>query len=67
MNTEFGKGCYMMDNTRGIQLVTDDELRLVRGGKSFWDRRGRWRWIKKHVVATLKSIAVPLFRSRLSK
>ena len=57
----------MMDNTRGIQLVTDDELRLVRGGKSFWDRRGRWRWIKKHVVATLKSIAVPLFRSRLSK
>jgi hypothetical protein len=49
----------MIDNIRGIQLISDDELRLVRGGKSFWDRvKGAGRWIKKHVVATLKSIGI---------
>lgn len=48
----------MMNNTRGIQLVTDDELRLVRGGRSFWDRvKAAGRWIKEHVGATLRSLS----------
>jgi bacillopeptidase F (M6 metalloprotease family) len=53
------KGCHMTDNGRGIQTVTDDELRLVRGGKSFWDRvKGAAKWAKDHVVGGAKWIGL---------
>jgi hypothetical protein len=49
----------MRNNARAIQLVTDDELRLVRGGKSFWDRiKGAARWVKNHVVGGVKWVGL---------
>jgi hypothetical protein len=49
----------MTDDGRGIQTVTDDELRLVRGGKSFWDRvKGAAKWAKDHVVGGAKWIGL---------
>lgn len=38
----------------GIRTVGDQELRTVRGGRSWIGRA--WDWAKKHVVATLHSI-----------
>lgn len=49
----------MKDNARGIQSVSDDELRLVRGGKSFWERiKAAGRWIKNHITGGLRSIGI---------
>jgi hypothetical protein len=49
----------MMRNGRGIQPVTDDELRLVRGGRSFWSRvKAAVRWVKDHVVIGLNKIGI---------
>lgn len=53
------KGCQMMRNARGILPVTDDELRLVRGGRSFWSRvKAAARWVKDHVVIGLNKIGI---------
>ncbi len=49
----------MTDNGREIQRLTDDELRSVRGGRSFWSRvKGAAKWVKDHVVIGLKSIGI---------
>ncbi len=49
----------MTDNGRGIQPVTDDELRLVRGGRSFWSRvKAAAKWVKDHVVIGLNKIGI---------
>ena len=46
----------MKNNVRGIQTVTDDELRLVRGGSIWGAIKRAARWAKDHIVITLKSI-----------
>ena len=49
----------MTDDGRQFQAVTDDELRLVRGGKSFWGRvKAGAKWAKDHVVGGVKWIGV---------
>ena len=49
----------MTDSGPGVQTVTDDELRLVRGGKSLWDRvKGAAKWVKNHVVGGAKWIGL---------
>ena len=49
----------MTRNTRELQTVDDDELRSVRGGRSFWSRVKRAaKWVKDHVVIGLKSIGI---------
>ena len=49
----------MRDGTIGIQLLTDDELRLVRGGRSFWGAIKRAaKWVKDHVVIGLRNIGI---------
>jgi hypothetical protein len=49
----------MTEHGQGIQTVTDDELRLVRGGRSFWSRvKGAAKWVKNHVVGGAKWIGL---------
>ena len=49
----------MTNDGRNIAKVTDDELRLVRGGKSLWDRvKAAAKWVKDHVVGGLRSIGI---------
>jgi hypothetical protein len=46
----------MADDGQGIQAVGDDELRLVRGGRSFKDRlKAAAKWVN-HVVVGLRYI-----------
>jgi hypothetical protein len=49
----------MRDNARGIQPVTDDELRWVRGGRSLWGwiKKGA-KWAKDHIVGGAKWIGL---------
>jgi len=49
----------MMNNAKGIQLVTDEELRLVRGGRSIWGwiKKGA-KWAKDHVVGGFKWVGL---------
>jgi hypothetical protein len=48
-----------MASEPGIRFVPDDELRSVRGGKSFWDRvKGAAKWAKNHVVGGFKWIGL---------
>jgi hypothetical protein len=48
-----------MSTEPGIASVPDDELRLVRGGKSFWSRvKGAAKWCKDHVVGGAKWIGL---------
>jgi hypothetical protein len=52
-------GCRMKDHGQEIQTVTDEELRTVRGGKSFWDRvKSAAKWVKDHVVIGLNKIGI---------
>jgi hypothetical protein len=54
-----GGGCRMTNDRHRIETVTDDELRLVRGGKSFWSRvKGAAKWVKNHVVGGAKWIGL---------
>ena len=49
----------MTDQKRAVATVSDEELRRVRGGKSFWDRvKAAAKWVKDHVVLGLKSIGI---------
>jgi hypothetical protein len=49
----------MTDDGREIATVTDDELRLVRGGRSFWGSiKAAAKWVKNHVVGGLRSIGI---------
>jgi hypothetical protein len=49
----------MKDHGQEVQTVTDDELRTVRGGKSFWDRvKSAAKWVKDHVVIGLNKIGI---------
>jgi hypothetical protein len=49
----------MADDGWGVEPVTDDELRLVRGGKSFWSRvKSAAKWVKNHVVGGAKWIGL---------
>jgi hypothetical protein len=48
-----------MSTEPGIASVPDDELRSVRGGKSFWSRvKGAAKWCKDHVVGGAKWIGL---------
>lgn len=47
-----------MKDAQGIRLVADEELRTVRGAGIISGLKRAAKWIKKHVVATTKSIAV---------
>jgi hypothetical protein len=39
--------------------VPDDELRRIRGGRSFWDRvKSAAKWAKDHVVIGLRYIGI---------
>jgi hypothetical protein len=49
----------MTDKGLEMVAVADDELRLVRGGRSFWGTvKAVGTWIKNHVTATRSSIGV---------
>lgn len=49
----------MKDDGPEIQTVADDELRSVRGGKSFWSRvKAAAKWVKNHVVIGLNKIGI---------
>jgi hypothetical protein len=49
----------MADQRRESATVSDDELRLVRGGRSFWGSiKAAAKWVKDHVVVGLKSIGI---------
>jgi hypothetical protein len=49
----------MTNKGRRVRTVTDDELRLVRGGRSFWGSvKAAAKWVKDHVVVGLKSIGI---------
>ena len=42
-----------------IETVSDDELRSVRGGKSFWGwLKGAATWAKDHIVGGFKWIGL---------
>ena len=44
----------MTDHGRGIRPVTDDELRLIRGGRSFWGNvKAAARWVKSAIPEQL--------------
>jgi hypothetical protein len=48
-------------DSRGLRVETipEDELRGVRGGKSFWSRvKGAAKWAKDHVVGGFKWIGL---------
>jgi hypothetical protein len=47
-----------MEEAQGIQAIGDEELRSVRGGGIISRLKSAAKWVKKHVVATTKSIAV---------
>jgi hypothetical protein len=48
-----------MERTNEIRSLSDDELRAVRGGRSFWGTvKAGATWVKNHVVATLHSIGI---------
>jgi hypothetical protein len=43
----------------GIETVPDDELRSVRGGRSFWGwLKSAAKWVKDHVVGGFKWIGL---------
>lgn len=49
----------MRDRTSGIQSITDDELRLARGGRSFWGWvKKAAKWAKDHIVIGLNKIGI---------
>jgi hypothetical protein len=49
----------MTDNGLGTELVADDELRLVHGGRSFWGTvKAAAKWAKDHVVIGLRYIGI---------
>lgn len=48
----------MSQSEHGIQAVGDEELSSVRGGGIISRLKAAAKWVKKHVVATTKSIAV---------
>jgi hypothetical protein len=48
----------MMEEAQGIKTISDEELRFVRGGGIISGLKKAYRWAKKHIVATTKSIAV---------
>ena len=42
-----------------IEMVSDDELRSVRGGRSFWGwLKSAAKWVKDHVVGGFKWIGL---------
>ena len=42
-----------------IVTVTDEELRAIRGGRSFWDRvKSAAKWVKDHVVAGARRLGL---------
>lgn len=47
-----------MEEAQGMQALSDEELRSVRGGGIISGLKRAYKWAKKHVVATTKSIAV---------
>lgn len=48
---------HVMDDGWGLRPVGDEELRLVRGGRSFWGTvKAAAKWVKNHVVAGLNKI-----------
>ena len=51
-------GCKVTEAAQGIQAIGDEELRSVRGGGIISGLKRAAKWVKKHVVATTKSIAV---------
>jgi hypothetical protein len=49
----------MRERGPGIERVSDDELRSVRGGRSFWGSVKRAaKWAKDHVVGGAKWIGL---------
>jgi len=43
----------------GIRAVADDELRSVRGGRSFWGSlKAAAKWCKNHIVIGLNKIGI---------
>ena len=51
----------MIENAREMETISAEELRVVRGGKSFWGRvkdgvKRAAKWVKDHVVIGLRSI-----------
>ena len=49
----------MRDEGLWIETATDDELRSVRGGKSFWSRlKAAAKWVRDHVVIGLDKIGI---------
>ncbi len=49
----------MIDNRQGIEPVSNDELRSVYGGRSFWGWvKKAAKWAKDHVVIGLKHIGI---------
>jgi hypothetical protein len=58
VNFSTAAGGEMTSDSR-ITTVPDDELRSVRGGKSFWDRvKGAAKWAKNHIVGGAKWIGL---------
>lgn len=48
-----------MNKARGIQLVTDDELSTVLGGRSLWGSiKKAAKWAKDHVVGGAKWVGL---------
>ena len=46
-------------NGEELRVVGDDELREIRGGRSFWDRvKKAAKWAKDHIVGGAKWIGV---------
>jgi len=42
-----------------VKHLADDEMRAIRGGRSFWGAvKGAATWVKNHVVAGLHSIGI---------
>ena len=49
----------MKGNGPVMTFVSDEELRLLHGGRSFWATvKAAAGWVKDHVVATLHSIGI---------
>jgi hypothetical protein len=44
--------------TREVQAIGEDELHSIRGGGIISGLKRAAKWVKNHVVATTKSIAV---------
>lgn len=49
----------MTETESGIRAVADDELRTVRGGRSFWGSvKAAAKWCKNHIVIGLNKIGI---------